>query len=134
MEYSGEKKMLIIRRLRCSECNRIHHELPDVIVPYKRYNSEAIENILSVKPEHADDCPCELSTAKRLKLWFFLLRKYYEDVMESIKALQDYDEEIVSLISLLLPLQNYRTFPAGWMKILVRLLVNSNRWVQTRFA
>jgi len=134
MEYSGERKVLIIRRLRCSECNRIHHELPDIIVPYKRYSSEAIENIISRKPEQADDCPCELSTAKRLNLGFFLLRKYFENVMESLKALHDHDEETVRLISLLLPLQNYRTFPAGWLKVLVRLLVNSNRWVQTRSA
>ncbi|MGI6467766.1 MAG: DUF6431 domain-containing protein [Syntrophomonadaceae bacterium] len=33
----GEKVILSIRRLRCVECKRIHHELPDMLVPYKRH-------------------------------------------------------------------------------------------------
>ncbi|WP_307545897.1 DUF6431 domain-containing protein [Paenibacillus sp. V4I5] len=33
-------KLLVIRRLHCSQCLKIHHELPDCIVPYKRYESE----------------------------------------------------------------------------------------------
>ncbi|MEW5785724.1 MAG: DUF6431 domain-containing protein, partial [Bacillota bacterium] len=37
---AGEREILIIRRLRCKNCKRVHHELPDIIVPYKRYNSE----------------------------------------------------------------------------------------------
>jgi hypothetical protein len=134
IEYSGEKKILLIRRLRCCECNRIHHELPDIIVPYKRYSSEAIENIISNKPEHPDASPCELSTVKRLKLWFCLLQKYYESILKSIEILHHYDKEIGDVISSLVPLSNYRTFPSGWLKILVRLVVNSNRWLQTRFA
>ena len=85
IEYSGEKKILVIRRLRCCECNRIHHELPDIIVPYKRYSSEAIENIISNKPEHPDASPCELSTVKRLKL-----QKYYESILKSIEILHQY--------------------------------------------
>ncbi|HVI41445.1 MAG TPA: DUF6431 domain-containing protein [Anaerovoracaceae bacterium] len=134
LEENGEKKILKIRRLWCSRCSRIHHELPDIIVPYKRYSSETIENILSEKAEHTDSCPCELSTEKRIKLWFFLLKEYFESAMEATKALYDYDTEIVSMISLLLPFSNYRHFPAGWLKVLVRLLINSNRWLHTRFA
>ncbi|MGB4509265.1 MAG: DUF6431 domain-containing protein, partial [Syntrophomonadaceae bacterium] len=30
----GERITLIIRRLRCVKCQRIHHELPDMLVPY----------------------------------------------------------------------------------------------------
>ncbi|WP_267459278.1 DUF6431 domain-containing protein [Brevibacillus composti] len=35
---SGEVRLLVIRRLRCSQCQKIHHELPDCVVPYKRYD------------------------------------------------------------------------------------------------
>ena len=134
IEYSGEKKILRIRRLWCDRCRRIHHELPDIVVPYKRYGAEAIENILTDKPEKADDYPCEISTARRIKLWFFLLREYYESAMESIRAYWEEDKEIAAVISRLLPLSEHHHFPAGWLRTLVRILVNSNRWLHTRSA
>ena len=39
-----EKKTLIIRRLRCGNCKTVHHELPGVVVPYKRYGRKTIES------------------------------------------------------------------------------------------
>ena len=134
IEYSGEKKILKIRRLWCDRCRRTHHELPDLIVPYKRYSTEAIENILTDKPKNADDSPCELSTAKRIKFWFFLLREYCESTLESLMEHWKNDREIISEILRLLPLSEYQYFSAGWLANLVRLLVNSNRWLHTRSA
>ncbi len=134
LEESGEKKALRIRRLWCDRCKRIHHELPDIVVPYKRYGTEAIENILADKPEHSNACPCELSTAKRIKLWFFLLQEYYESTLESLKTYWEEDQEITTMISRILPLSEYHRRSAGWLKVLVRLLVNSNRWLHTRSA
>lgn len=32
--------------MRCGQCRKIHHELPDYIVPYKRYESECIEQVI----------------------------------------------------------------------------------------
>ncbi|WP_369405479.1 DUF6431 domain-containing protein [Aneurinibacillus tyrosinisolvens] len=46
-ERSGETKVYNLRRLSCSGCGRIPHELPDVLVPYKRYESACIERVLS---------------------------------------------------------------------------------------
>ncbi len=34
LQGDGETIILIIRRLRCRNCRRIHHELPDILVPY----------------------------------------------------------------------------------------------------
>ncbi|WP_242966792.1 DUF6431 domain-containing protein [Desulfosporosinus sp. FKA] len=31
--------------MRCVNCRRIHHELPDCLVPYKRYESTCIESV-----------------------------------------------------------------------------------------
>ena len=39
----GTRQILIIRRLYCEACERIHHELPDCLVPYKRYDAESLE-------------------------------------------------------------------------------------------
>lgn len=48
-QADGDSRTLLIRRLRCGDCGRVHHELPDIVVPYKRYDSETIEEILSPK-------------------------------------------------------------------------------------
>lgn len=126
----GSEKILIIRRLRCKGCGRIHHELPDIVIPYKRYDAQTIENILSGKEEHLDDYPCELSTAKRLKLWFYLLRNYFESTLHALRFLFT-GEGTIRLLLPLLPLSGHFT---GWLKALVRYTVNSGRWVQTRSA
>ena len=35
-----------IRRFRCSNCNKIHREIPDDIYPYKQYEAEIIRGVL----------------------------------------------------------------------------------------
>ena len=76
-QSDGDRRTLIIRRLRCGRCVRLHHELPDIVVPYKRYDADTIEEVLSEK-ETNPSFPCETSTAVRLRVWFLLLRSYFE--------------------------------------------------------
>lgn len=64
---SGESCIYNIRRLECGHCHRIHHELPDFLVPYKRYESECIEEVLTNRTNH--DIPADESTLFR---WFNL--------------------------------------------------------------
>lgn len=134
VEYSGDKKILIVRRLRCTGCGRIHHELPDLIVPYKRYSCEAVEFIISTSKEHEDDYPCELSTSVRLKIWFFLLRQYFRNTLVSLTFLYDYDRDLCNEINQLLPCLEFGLGFTGWLKKLVRFIVNSGRWLHTRSA
>ncbi|MGM0883647.1 MAG: DUF6431 domain-containing protein [Bacillota bacterium] len=42
----GEYHLLVVRRLRCAQCRKIHHELPDCVVPYKRYESTCVEQVI----------------------------------------------------------------------------------------
>ncbi len=132
IEYSGEKKALIIRRLKCPGCGRIHHELPDIIVPYKRYSSETVEHIVSLTDEN--DYPCELSTAKRLKIWFYLLREYFKNALISLAFLYGYDKELGKEMELLISGLNSSSGVTGWLKKLVRYIVNTGRWLHTRSA
>ncbi|MGI6413412.1 MAG: DUF6431 domain-containing protein [Syntrophomonadaceae bacterium] len=46
----GEKRILIIRRLGCTQCRKIHHELPDKLVPYKRHVRDSIEAVVNEDP------------------------------------------------------------------------------------
>lgn len=91
-----------------------------------------IEEILSEKEESAS-YPCETSTAHRIRSWFSLLRDYLKRVIEALKLLYKQNAtllETLEKMSFLKP----KELPAGWLKILVRIIVNSGRWKQTRSA
>lgn len=45
-EEGGNNRFLIIRRLRCDQCHRLHNELPDCVVPHKHYSTDVISGVL----------------------------------------------------------------------------------------
>ena len=68
IDGGGEQRTLIIRRLYCQACRRVHHELPDLLVPYKRYDRESIESVIAgadLAQVAADE-----STLARWRAWF----------------------------------------------------------------
>jgi hypothetical protein len=67
-QASGEPTTLRIRRLRCTGCHRIHHELPDCILPYKRYAAACLEK--SVDAPAKLDVAADSSTLFRWNRWF----------------------------------------------------------------
>ncbi|WP_261381487.1 DUF6431 domain-containing protein [Paenibacillus cremeus] len=130
----GERAKLIIRRLHCEACERIHHELPDLLVPYKRYAAESIEGVLS-EPERTDVAADE-STIYRWKSWFFAWVVYAAGCLQSIA------------IRFNLPVRNSSTpsqsalhylgrfvgNAVGWLARVVRPIANSNVWVTDPFC
>ncbi|MEW6524975.1 MAG: DUF6431 domain-containing protein [Bacillota bacterium] len=50
LNSKGEQVELRMRRVRCRACRKIHHELPDFLVPYKRYEATCVENVVSDPP------------------------------------------------------------------------------------
>jgi hypothetical protein len=72
---SSESVKLNIRRLRCVQCDRIHHELPDFLVPYKRYDAESIERV--VMNLATTDVPVDESTLHRWNCWVNTLAPYW---------------------------------------------------------
>lgn len=100
-------------------------------MPYRRHCAETIEEILSGKGQ--ETYPCESSTAARLLIWFSLLHEYFERALIAIKHLHKQDEQLAQELSLLIPLTP-PDLTAGWLKKLVRILVNSGFWSQTRLA
>jgi len=65
----GNKNNLIIRRLQCCDCSRLHRELPDFLAPYKHYTTATIENVVDEVIDSGDyDYPCE-RTMMRWKDW-----------------------------------------------------------------
>lgn len=119
---------LVIRRLKCTVCGRISHELPDSVVPYKRHEADTIAQALTEPSSSRQDSCCEDSTIRGWKLWFFLLRDYLEGTIHALM-------EIMHCAAFVrLPLYPLERQADGWLKALVRNLVNSGRWPQTRSA
>jgi hypothetical protein len=125
----------MIRRMRCITCCRIHHELPDILVPYKRYSAECIESVLdknSDLPIAADD-----STIWQWLQWFGDKKDYLAGSLLSI--LHPYEPGIAEDLSTLpaapLPRIKYLVGATpGWLARVVRTVANCNLWPQTRFA
>jgi len=75
------KITLKIRRLKCQKCRKIHHELPDCIVPYKRHGAETIEAIIDGRSE---EVPCDNRTIRRIERWWSIMLPYYINIMKSL--------------------------------------------------
>ena len=132
---TGERVVLMIRRLRCELCKRIHHELPDILVPYKRYCSKSIEAV--VTGEKVLSVGADESTISRWKQWFSALATYFLGSLISITARygKGAAEERSELPgSSLQRIWSYIGDGPGWLARVVRPVVNANYWVQTRSA
>lgn len=132
---SGEKVKLIIRRMRCVKCRKIHHELPDILVPYKRYGRESLEAVLD--DDNKLSIPADESTLKRWKSWFLERADYIQGCLNSIviRYGQDSAEEKSRLPqSKLQRIWHIVGDAPGWLGRVVRPLVNLNLWVHTRSA
>jgi len=114
IDCAGNKETLIIRRLRCLTCCRIHHELPDRVIPYKRHCAETVEKIANGDVE---DVCCDFVTESRIRAWWNAVCMYFKSVLVSLQA--KYATE-------------FSSNPAP--REIVRAVVNANYWIHTRSA
>jgi len=132
---TGDKIDLIIRRLNCVNCHKIHHELPDILVPYKRYSRESIE--AAVNGDSNLTVPADESTIRSWRGWFQEMFNYFLGCLLSIA--NRYGKESVEGASRLPESKLQRIWQhvgdaPGWLARLVRPIVNLNLWVHTRSA
>ena len=111
---AGDNETLIIRRLRCKDCQVIHHELPDMVIPYKRHCAETVENIVT---GNTNDVCCDDNTIRRIRTWWVACRLYFESVIESLR-------EKYGVV--------FSASPAP--REIVRAVVNAHLWDHTRSA
>ncbi|QQE77831.1 hypothetical protein GI364_18195 [Alicyclobacillus sp. SO9] len=134
IKSSGEKIQLIIRRMRCEGCKRIHHELPNLLVPYKRYEAESIEQVVT---QEAPAVGADESTLRRIRTWFEIWSVYATRCLASIAHRMEFPVENGSN-PLQFSLQSIGQAEShqnnGWLGKVVRPIVNMNLWVQTRSA
>ena len=133
-QSSGERAKLIIRRLCCKSCGKIHHELPDFLVPYKRYDAESIEGVVT-EPVRKDIAADE-STLSRWRLWFIAWVVYAQGCLQSISIrfnlpvenLFDHPQPALQLLGQFVGTED------GWLSRTVRPIANSHLWRHTRSA
>ncbi len=107
IDTEGKKITLMIRRLRCGKCGRLHHELPDIVVPYKRHSAETIEAIIG-----GGEVSEEKRTVRRIAAWWRMVGAYFMSVMKSLWEKHG------------LP-----SVPKPAFRELVRAAVNSGNWI-----
>ena len=112
VENESETVILVIRRLRCKKCRVIHHELPDMVVPYKRHGAETIGRAVSGETD-----ACSKRTIQRIRAWWSACCLYFESILTSLR------EKYGAALSM-------KSAP----KEIIRAVVNAHLWPQTRSA
>ena len=130
LNSKGENLIIVIRRLRCSTCKKIHHELPNILVPYKRYLSSCIEAVVEGQ---GDKISCENSSIYRIKRWFKVMAAKTKRSIEANAARGNTVIETGGRTKLK-AITLYVGERPGWLARAVRIVVNTNNWIHTRFA
>lgn len=136
IKSDGSHHTLIIRRMRCISCRKIHHEIPDFLVPYKRYDNESIETTLT--SENNLSVAAEKSTIKRWFSWLNSLKDYMLWIIIAVLLRLDYkavEKELSHIPSpALLGIWHFVGNEPKWLTRAVRILANTNSYLHTRSA
>lgn len=114
---SGDVDHYQLRVLQCRNCRKTHRELPSPLVPYKRYDGEAIAHIKS-EPESA---PCNSRSVELILRWLEWFLSYANHILESQSL----------ILSVSLPKPSGKSVFSELMA-LVRIVVNSGNWLHNR--
>jgi hypothetical protein len=131
----GARQVLIIRRLRCDACARVHHELPDCLLPCRRYDTARFEAFATEGVTAA--VAAEPSTFTRWQAWFRAWIPYVQRCWVVLQARQRIPATAGALPWLTSLPTRAPWAPSSavrWLAAVVQRLVNEALWVQTRSA
>jgi len=128
---SGKVSRFSLRRLKCQQCNRYHRELPNIIQPFKHYDSQTIQYIIDGSTE-AEQCAAEDSTIRRWKTTF---AESTPDIsMRLTSAWARMSGEKVPIENAEMILDLIRGREKHWLAFVMALLINGGHAPRTRFA
>ena len=113
----GETTLYQLRVLQCRRCGKTHRELPAPIIPFKRYDAEAIVQIR----ENPEEMICEPSVRNRIMAWVSWFIVYASHVKESQQL----------ILSIPLPNESGKITASELLR-LVRIVANSQNWSHNR--
>lgn len=79
----GKKNRYVLRRLRCQSCLKLHLELPDTLIPYKRYEVQVIEQVITGT---AGQIPYEERTRQKIRHWYHQAHQHLSGFWRSISS------------------------------------------------
>ena len=130
-KLNGEVWRFRLRRLICDGCAKLQTELPDIIQPYKHYDSEAIQSVID-SGEKARECVADDSTISRWKSDF---AKAEPDIEQRVASA--YAQETGEAAPLLAPGLTFaaiRATAGRWLAFVMHMLINAGHKLCTRFA
>lgn len=140
-DITGKEELYNIRVLKCvnKACpSKYHRELPDIIVPYKRYSAESIENAIG---QDETIVAADESTIYRWRKWFNTNATYITMALLGVLITIAGNKETSSLNiekqRIDAPVEWIKTTTGRtvrWLSEIVRILVNSSRWIVNRSA
>jgi hypothetical protein len=110
-------KILMICRLWCDKCKKIHHELPECIIPYKRHAGKDIEVALASEP--IGSC-AENSTIVRWRKWFEYNAVNWLGKIASLLP----NKKVSPNLAIMERLKQYVGLETGWLCKVVRMAAN----------
>ena len=131
VNLEGETRRYLLRRFRCLTCIRHHTEIPDVIQPYKHYDSETIQLVLD-EDERAGLCVADIRTIQRWKEEFAESIHDIEQRIASVDARESGENVPLNTAGDLI--KNIRTLNNRWLAFVMTLLINAGHKLCTRFA
>ena len=123
ISLSGEVRNFLLRRLRCEnqDCKKLHTELPDIIQPYRHYDSDAIQSVLD-DSEDGETCVADDSTIRRWKTEFAETEPDINQRLASVYArVADEKVPIADTVNIL---DKVKIKIARWLAFVMKLLIN----------
>lgn len=79
IDENGVQRTYCLRRLRCQRCKRLHIELPDLIIPCKRYMASVIAAVITGQKVHI---PYEERTIQKFRRWYRQIKVHFQGVWQ----------------------------------------------------
>jgi len=130
-KLNGDVWHFKLRRLLCDDCEKLHTEIPDIVQPYKHYDSEAIQSVLD-GGEKARDCVADDSTIRRWRADFAKAEPDIEQRIASVYAQET--DEVAPLLSPGLALAAIQATIGRWLAFVMHLLISNGHNLCTQFA
>jgi hypothetical protein len=123
---------MLIRRLKCSYCPRIHSELPDILSPYKHYTAEVIVDVVDEVVDISDPAIAEGPCVQTIDRWKKWIRKNITQIEGYLKAVNHqilgFSMQHVKSGSSLL--KKIRDAQSDWLGIINRVIYNTGGFLQ----
>lgn len=116
---NGPADKIMIHRMFCDTCNKLHTVLPDVLVPHKHYGASEIETVLESK-ERSDEVSD--STVARWRQWLRGNETQIEGVLQSLKL--EAEDKLPELRSKENLFAQLKTIAQNWLSVVSRLVIN----------